>query len=554
MGFLDGVDLKTNVTEILLHLEYEEYNSIYMTIFYHQNVAMSDVLTRTNANNDEQIFDLSDPTSSSLIYSGLKLHPKPLIPTISMPGIATDAHIDTNKLSSTNCNSLTNLRQQTVHLTSNNNINSTSSSTSTTPQNSSSIRLVSQQKPLSSTSTTTNSQSVQLQIFNKPISNIVAMAPIIQTTPQQQQHSNFNQSNKVINGTNSSNAPSPSSYSQFSKAFILNQPQSTMMAQTSSYMPKVHQQTLQSTPNSSSPPQTTMAIKHSNIITPLNNSILIPQQSSPSLLTLVTPSSFSSVSSSSTNTTVSTLNSLSNQVTTVTPKIQTLNSTFVNDSNGQTQQSIYLQSTHNAQFSDLNSKSPSNALQITVRTATPQLQNTAAAVMNNDNHHQQQQQQQQQSQQVFSLATKNKLTVVQPYIPTVTTTFTTSNPKNIITQSSTTTPKLVIQQGSTIWPQHAQNNLLNCTTVPKIYSIPHPSVVQAKVLSRPVQLFQADHTNKTSDVCFLQSARTGDIKNEKNDNGMSTSFQIAGVQLGGSPTGNNFTPLNVQVPHFSKAQ
>ncbi|CAF0796706.1 unnamed protein product, partial [Didymodactylos carnosus] len=536
---------------------------IYMIVFCNQNVAMSDVLTRTTASNDEQIFDLTDSTSSSLIYSGLKLHPKPLIPTISMPGIANptsivkkltipDAHIDGNKLSSTNCNSLSNLRQPTVHLTSNNNINNTSSSTSAT-HNSSSIRLVAQQKPLSSTPIT-SSQPVQLQILNKPIPNIVAMSPIIQTTSQLQQASTLSQTNKTVNGTNSGNTP-PSSYPQFPKAFILNQQQPTMVAQTSSFLPKVHQQTFQSSSNSSSPPQTTTTIKHNNTITTLSSSILTPQSSSASLLTLGPPNSFSSSSSPPTNITVSTPNSLSSHVATVTPKIQTLNSILPTDLNGQTQQTqqqpIYLQSPHNTQFSDTNSKLSSNALQITVKSATSQLQsNTATAVMNNHIHSTHQSQP--QSQQVFSLATKNKLTVVQPYMPTATTNFTTNNTKNIHTQSPSTT-KLVIQQGNTIWP-HAQSNLLNCTTVPKIYSIPHQSVMQAKVLSRPVQLIQTDHINKTSDVCFLHSARTTEIKSEKNDNGMSTSFQIAGMQMAVSSAENNFTPLNVQVPHFSKNQ
>ncbi|CAF1003570.1 unnamed protein product [Adineta ricciae] len=100
---------------------------------------------------------ISTTTATTLIYSGLKLHPKPLVPTISMPGVASplsivkklslpDSHLD---------NSTNNVR----HTSSS---NSTTTTSTTTP---SSIRLVT---PTGKSSSPTN---LSFQLTDKSTTN-----------------------------------------------------------------------------------------------------------------------------------------------------------------------------------------------------------------------------------------------------------------------------------------------------------------------------------------------------------------------------------------------
>ncbi|UJR16377.1 hypothetical protein I4U23_003280 [Adineta vaga] len=155
----------------------------------------SDVLNeqQQQISNDIDCSTLSATTATTLIYSGLKLHPKPLVPTISMPGVASpltivkklsipDSHLD---------NSNNNVRH-----TSSSSSNVTTSTTTTTP---SSIRLVT---PTGKSSPPTN---LQFQLTDKSSMNGgFSTAKTYILNPQQSSTTTVNKQQIPSNSTSSS--------------------------------------------------------------------------------------------------------------------------------------------------------------------------------------------------------------------------------------------------------------------------------------------------------------------------------------------------------------
>ncbi|CAF3367285.1 unnamed protein product [Rotaria sp. Silwood1] len=142
---------------------------------------------------------LSTTTATTLIYSGLKLHPKPLVPTISMPGVASPLSI-VKKLSIPDS-----------HLdNSNNNVRHTSSSNSTTTTTTtpSSIRLVTSTGKSSSSSSPTN---LQFQLTDKSSSSTTTNGGFSTSktyilNPQQSSTTTVNKQQILSNSTSSSSS------------------------------------------------------------------------------------------------------------------------------------------------------------------------------------------------------------------------------------------------------------------------------------------------------------------------------------------------------------
>ncbi|CAF3366473.1 unnamed protein product [Rotaria socialis] len=119
----------------------------------------SDVLNEQQqlSNDTDCSSSLSTTTAATLIYSGLKLHPKPLLPTISMPGVASPLSI-VKKLSIPDSH-LDNTNNNVRHASSS---NLTTTTTTTTP---SSIRLV------TSTGKSSPPTNLQFQLTDKSSSS-----------------------------------------------------------------------------------------------------------------------------------------------------------------------------------------------------------------------------------------------------------------------------------------------------------------------------------------------------------------------------------------------
>ncbi|CAF0891935.1 unnamed protein product [Adineta steineri] len=241
---------------------------------------------------------LSTTTATTLIYSGLKLHPKPLVPTISMPGVASPLSI-VKKLSLPDS-----------HLdNSNNNIRHTSSSSnSTTTTTPSSIRLVT---PTGKSSPPTN---LQFQLTDKSSTNGgFSTSKTYILNPQPSSTTTVNKQQILPNSTSSS--------SSTSSLVTLIPPGTTS--------PKI--QTLNSVTISSTNDMSTTTTTDKSSSTNSNQSVFL----SKNRVTLVQPLISNSTSSSSSTTT--TTNSSNN----VTPKLviqQNTNPSTTNNNFWQQQQ------------------------------------------------------------------------------------------------------------------------------------------------------------------------------------------------------------------------
>ncbi|CAF2635971.1 unnamed protein product [Rotaria sp. Silwood2] len=265
----------------------------------------SDVLNEQQqqlSNDTDCSSSLSTTTATTLIYSGLKLHPKPLVPTISMPGVASPLSI-VKKLSLPDS-----------HLdNSNNNVRHTSSSNSTTTTTTtpSSIRLV------TSTGKSSPPTNLQFQLTDKSSTTTNGGFSTSKTyilNPQQSSTTTVNKQQILANSTSSSSL------------LTLIPPGTTS--------PKI--QTLNSVTISSTNDISTITTDKLSS-TNTNQSVFL----SKNRVTLVQPIITNTTSSSSTTTTTTNSSNNVKQTNNVTPKLviqQNTNSSTTNTNFWQQQQ------------------------------------------------------------------------------------------------------------------------------------------------------------------------------------------------------------------------
>ncbi|CAF2069875.1 unnamed protein product [Rotaria magnacalcarata] len=159
----------------------------------------SDVLNEQQqqlSNDTDCSSSLSTTTATTLIYSGLKLQPKPLLPTISMPGVASPLSI-VKKLSIPDSH-LDNTSNNVRHASSSSNL--TTTTTATTP---SSIRLV------TSTGKSSPPTNLQFQLTDKSSSSSTANGGFSTSktyilNPQQSSTTTVNKQQILTNSSSSS--------------------------------------------------------------------------------------------------------------------------------------------------------------------------------------------------------------------------------------------------------------------------------------------------------------------------------------------------------------
>ncbi|CAF1338565.1 unnamed protein product [Rotaria sordida] len=269
----------------------------------------SDVLNEQQqqqlSNDTDCSSSLSTTTATTLIYSGLKLHPKPLVPTISMPGVASPLSI-VKKLSLPDSH-LDNSNNNVRHASSSN-----STTTTTTP---SSIRLV------TSTGKSSPPTNLQFQLTDKSSSSTTTNGGFSTSktyilNPQQSSTTTVNKQQILTNSTSSSSL------------LTLIPPGTTS--------PKI--QTLNSVTISSTNDISTTTDKLSSSNT--NQSVFLSKNRVTLVQPLITNTTPSSSSSSTTTTTTNSSNNVK-QTNNVTPKLviqQNTNSSTTNANFWQQQQ------------------------------------------------------------------------------------------------------------------------------------------------------------------------------------------------------------------------